>query len=149
LAQWLATQTAADISCRPWVKPNMLFYQEQLLDLFWSLRCSIWFRWTMTFLIGGLCSRMYDRISKCEEDTRPRPKRPVVKLEILRTAPSDEDCPICLESLNSEALKQSCARLPCQHTFHCSCIKKWFDRGAVSCPMCRVDASPTAPGVSH
>lgn len=43
----------------------------------------------------------------------------------------DEECPICRDTL-----QESVVRLPCDHYFHKSCIKNWFDEHN-TCPICR------------
>tara|TARA_B100000401_G_scaffold349503_1_gene247216 strand:+ start:535 stop:987 length:453 start_codon:yes stop_codon:yes gene_type:complete len=40
-------------------------------------------------------------------------------------------CSICYEPLN-----QSDSNLECGHTFHSSCIIKWFRSGKQNCPLC-------------
>ncbi|OVF06829.1 hypothetical protein A9F13_17g00418 [Clavispora lusitaniae] len=41
-------------------------------------------------------------------------------------------CPVCLERLDYEIT--GLLTIPCQHTFHCSCLSKWKDD---TCPVCR------------
>ncbi|CCD23216.1 Etp1p NDAI_0B01820 [Naumovozyma dairenensis CBS 421] len=41
-------------------------------------------------------------------------------------------CPVCLERMDSETT--GLITIPCQHTFHCSCLDKWNDS---RCPVCR------------
>lgn len=43
----------------------------------------------------------------------------------------DEECPICLESLNGCGVK-----LRCRHAFHSECVRSWL-HVAPRCPMCR------------
>ena len=43
-----------------------------------------------------------------------------------------EDCVICFETLTIEKT----INLPCKHSFHLDCIKKWVKESA-TCPMCR------------
>jgi len=45
-----------------------------------------------------------------------------------------QECAICMDVLKSRQRRKS---LQCGHTFHCRCIKKWFGRGSLTCPMCR------------
>ena len=46
---------------------------------------------------------------------------------------SDEECIICLcQYENKDVLRT----LPCQHTFHCHCIDRWFE-ASMECPMCK------------
>jgi hypothetical protein len=46
---------------------------------------------------------------------------------------SENDCPICMETLNSN-LKE----LACQHVFHESCIDRWLESHN-TCPVCRTE----------
>ncbi|XP_015910352.3 RING finger protein 145 homolog [Parasteatoda tepidariorum] len=48
-------------------------------------------------------------------------------------ATNAENCIICLES----ELVSDMYALPCSHSFHSSCIFKWFKR-KLSCPICRL-----------
>ena len=41
-----------------------------------------------------------------------------------------ETCPICFN--NKKLIKTTC-----EHKFCRKCLKKWFSRGNVTCPMCR------------
>ncbi|CCE78477.1 Piso0_001100 [Millerozyma farinosa CBS 7064] len=45
-------------------------------------------------------------------------------------------CPVCLEKLDSTIT--GLLTIPCQHTFHCSCLSKWKDD---TCPVCRYSNS--------
>lgn len=47
-----------------------------------------------------------------------------------RAAPSVEVCPICLEG------GERMCTLDCDHTFHQSCLVKWFLE-KTNCPLCR------------
>ena len=53
---------------------------------------------------------------------------------------TDCDCGICLEELMPNRMW---ARLPCGHTFHSNCAKKWVCRHSQqpSCPTCRAPVS--------
>ncbi|XP_014664848.1 PREDICTED: E3 ubiquitin-protein ligase synoviolin B-like [Priapulus caudatus] len=46
---------------------------------------------------------------------------------------SDNVCIICREEMVS-----SCKKLPCNHIFHISCLRSWFQRQQ-TCPTCRMD----------
>ena len=46
----------------------------------------------------------------------------------------ETECPICLEKIEKDTL---CAKLPCLHTYHERCIKKWLTTKDASCPICR------------
>jgi hypothetical protein len=135
--------------CTHWAiqpRSNMTFETDSMLDFLLRLRCSVVFRWGMTFLIGGLCSRLFDYVKGCGEPRKPvKANRPKVVLDIVTDVPNEE-CPICLDSLCAEAEKKAynaVARLPCGHTFHRHCVTRWLVRCS-SCPVCRMDASPTA-----
>jgi BRCA1-associated protein len=47
-------------------------------------------------------------------------------------------CPVCLDRLDSNV--SGLFTIPCQHTFHSSCLSKWKDD---SCPVCRYSNKPT------
>ena len=48
-------------------------------------------------------------------------------------APKPE-CSICLAECTKP---RQCKALECGHVFHKRCIKRWFGRGSLTCPMCR------------
>lgn len=54
------------------------------------------------------------------------------------------ECSICLCPVPTRASKQ----LKCGHRFHRRCIRKWFGRGSLTCPMCR-SVCLTELGDSH
>ena len=105
----------------------MTFETDSMLDFLLRLRCSVVFRWGMTFLIGGLCSRLFDYVKGYGEPPKPvKANRPKVVLDIVTDVPNEE-CPICLDSLCAETEKKAynaVARLPCGHTFHRHCITR-------------------------
>jgi hypothetical protein len=148
LAQGFVGPFAAAL-CKHWaLQPgsNMTFETDGILDVLLRLRCSVVFRWGMTFLIGGLCSRMFDYVKGSGEAIKPvKVNRFKVDLDIVTDVPNDE-CPICLDSLCVEVERKAyntVVRLPCRHTFHRDCITRWLVRCS-SCPVCRMDASPSA-----
>lgn len=47
-------------------------------------------------------------------------------------------CSTCLESFDHKTLHRT---LPCNHSFHPSCIEKWLLESSTNCPMCRRDIS--------
>lgn len=57
----------------------------------------------------------------------------------------DHTCIICREDM-----MESCKKLPCNHIFHTSCLRSWFQRQQ-TCPTCRMDVlqaprpQPTTP----
>ena len=58
-------------------------------------------------------------------------------LEGQKRIPSNAECPVCLESLDDNALV-----LPCCHGFHRPCIERWL-RVKAECPVCRWTLPPT------
>ena len=48
-------------------------------------------------------------------------------------ASGDNVCIICREEMTT-----SCKKLPCNHIFHTSCLRSWFQRQQ-TCPTCRLD----------
>lgn len=57
----------------------------------------------------------------------------VTQQELLAT---DNVCIICREEMNAES--GTAKRLPCNHIFHVSCLRSWFQRQQ-TCPTCRMD----------
>ena len=51
----------------------------------------------------------------------------------------DEDCPICLQTLDK---KKDCSVTKCGHEFHCSCLVKAALKNS-KCPICREDLFKT------
>lgn len=47
---------------------------------------------------------------------------------------SDGECGVCLSNLSSGDV----AKLPCGHSFHAPCIKKWLTQCKNTCPICYV-----------
>ncbi|CAG2117171.1 unnamed protein product [Medioppia subpectinata] len=53
----------------------------------------------------------------------------------------DNVCIICREEMTGNG---SAKRLPCNHIFHVSCLRSWFQRQQ-TCPTCRMDVLRVAP----
>lgn len=74
-------------------------------------------------------------LQEAERSTKPtkRPWMNAVETIKMDSRDSVNTCSICLEKATdgSEA-----ARLPCSHTFHRNCIRRWLDRQP-DCPLCR------------
>ena len=47
---------------------------------------------------------------------------------------SDNECPICLDTLKVNEFQRT---LKCTHCFHKKCIDRWFKKDNDCCPMCR------------
>ncbi|XP_010550471.1 PREDICTED: receptor homology region, transmembrane domain- and RING domain-containing protein 1 [Tarenaya hassleriana] len=47
-----------------------------------------------------------------------------------------ETCAICLEDYR---LGENLRLLPCQHSFHLSCVDSWLTKWGTSCPVCKLD----------
>ncbi|GAA5940222.1 hypothetical protein JCM10213_008362 [Rhodosporidiobolus nylandii] len=47
-------------------------------------------------------------------------------------------CPVCLETLDARV--SGLVQIPCQHSYHCSCLLKWGDS---RCPVCRATNART------
>lgn len=62
--------------------------------------------------------------------------RGISKDEVKKRIDAADDCGICLEKVIQEITMNS--RLPCKHEFHTSCIRKWFQEGKSTCPLCVV-----------
>ena len=50
-----------------------------------------------------------------------------------RSSTATAECSICMCTVP----RRRCRLLGCKHAFHKRCIRKWFGRGALTCPMCR------------
>lgn len=50
-----------------------------------------------------------------------------------RQRASAVECPICLTAIT----KRARAEMGCGHVFHSKCIRAWFRRRPLTCPMCR------------
>lgn len=50
-------------------------------------------------------------------------------------------CPICLDAVSCDVLELRA----CNHQFHSECITKWFVKGRIVCPCCRLDQFPLLP----
>ena len=58
-------------------------------------------------------------------------------LEIQQNAVIDQNCPVCLEPLQTGESVSWSKYLPnCKHTFHTECINTWLERHS-DCPCCR------------
>lgn len=60
------------------------------------------------------------------------PRYPDATVEEL--AATDNICIICREEMTSSASK----KIPCNHIFHASCLRSWFQRQQ-TCPTCRMN----------
>jgi len=49
------------------------------------------------------------------------------------------DCPVCLSNISGEKMT-----LPCQHSFHSSCLWRSSIENGLSCPLCRRQYDPIA-----
>ncbi|KAJ8898048.1 hypothetical protein PR048_003408 [Dryococelus australis] len=58
-------------------------------------------------------------------------------------AAADNVCIICREEMVTASKK-----LPCNHIFHTSCLRSWFQRQQ-TCPTCRLNILRTPTGVNH
>lgn len=73
-----------------------------------------------------------------EEEAQPHPisTRTLRSLQRIRGSESrcgEESCSICLDAYEK---RDSCIRLPCEHTFHATCVERWF-QAHHTCPSCR------------
>lgn len=59
------------------------------------------------------------------------PRRRIVG-GIRQSIPNQEECAICLSSLEGEISTMSC-----KHSFHTECLNSWFQRSEKTCPLCR------------
>jgi hypothetical protein len=57
---------------------------------------------------------------------------------------TEEECPVCLDPL-----AQDRRELACGHCFHRACLRTWFRRGALTCPLCRRPCPEQAPLASR
>mmetsp|Transcript_28354 Transcript_28354/g.47062 ORF Transcript_28354/g.47062 Transcript_28354/m.47062 type:complete len:319 (+) Transcript_28354:122-1078(+) len=63
---------------------------------------------------------------------QPSIHAPAAEASVQRPADSAEECVICFAAL-AEQTEQT---LPCNHTFHQSCIREWLEKDG-RCPVCR------------
>lgn len=54
---------------------------------------------------------------------------------------NDNICIICREEMTSNGTAK---KLPCNHIFHVSCLRSWFQRQQ-TCPTCRMDVLQATP----
>lgn len=55
-----------------------------------------------------------------------------------------EECPVCLDPMTRERRE-----LACGHCFHRACLRTWFRRGSLTCPLCRRPCPEQAPLASR
>ena len=71
------------------------------------------------------------------EDLESRPASDLTeRLEhsvVLQDDSALDSCPICYDEFVGG---DACARTPCGHAFHRTCIQRWLHRSA-TCPVCR------------
>lgn len=83
---------------------------------------------------GVTCS--YKGIHRCEEDGNHYCGKHInkfrVKFPSLNHATKYGDCSICYCIMDA-----SRTITPCNHAFHGTCLAKWKQTGAVTCPLCR------------
>lgn len=59
----------------------------------------------------------------------------IVRVQIVMTAPMDEDCAICM---GNHTMSEACMINDCGHQFGRECLTKWTSlKGTSSCPLCR------------
>lgn len=51
----------------------------------------------------------------------------------FRSSRTTAECSICMCGVS----RRKCRMLGCKHMFHKRCIRKWFGKGSLTCPMCR------------
>ena len=57
------------------------------------------------------------------------------KSEVFLNSIQSNSCIVCFNSINEEEM----CITNCEHKYCLDCLKKWFDRGNISCPFCRQD----------
>jgi len=67
-----------------------------------------------------------------------------IAVRIDENMPDEDVCPICWETYDNKKPEH---QLECGHSFHCSCIVKWFRSGNLACPCCR--AVPQSTGFAN
>ncbi len=55
--------------------------------------------------------------------------------EVFLNSIQSNSCIVCFNSINEEEM----CITNCEHKYCLDCLKKWFDRGNISCPFCRQD----------
>lgn len=69
-------------------------------------------------------------------EVMPANPHPNSKKSKSEKSPRKNECSICLQSMDSHIEN---IRLKCQHSFHKQCVKRWFETGTGTCPLCRAD----------
>ena len=59
--------------------------------------------------------------------------RPLSQNEEQKNQPKQEDCPICMENIDTNEIVTHCG-----HTFHQGCLMEWNHHNT-TCPMCRAE----------
>lgn len=87
----------------------------------------------------------------CEDDTESQQNR---------YCQLSDECTICLDEFIPGV---RCRKLPCEHTFHSTCIARWLIERSAVCPLCKLDlyeeeviedendeeSEPVSPSHSH
>ncbi|XVE92196.1 hypothetical protein REPUB_Repub01dG0076200 [Reevesia pubescens] len=61
--------------------------------------------------------------------------RKMLKRVRVESGGVEEDCMICLEKITVESYV---SRMPCSHTYHVNCIKRWLKQSHY-CPICHFE----------
>ena len=94
-----------------------------------------------------MCDQVHYTIANCYRMIELEQTKPSMKFEEslkripIHSKPNCIDttgtCSVCMESLTNQPVDtEGLIQLPCKHTFHASCIKKWLNTNN-SCPICR------------
>ena len=92
---------------------------------------------TLVKKIGVQCS--YRGVRLCRKDGHYYCGKHINRFEV-KTSPKIEEtvkeCSICYCAMH-ELFRVDSVTTPCNHTFHTTCLSKWKQTGAVTCPLCR------------
>jgi len=135
-ADALRSITEADPECRDVVRERYAFPLFGGVCCFASERDDAF--WNQIIAILGLDERALVRARRWRA-------RPGVSSELCSSS-DVEDCVICQVDLRSQLVEV----LPCKHSFHSSCLSKWFNWKVScghqrTCPVCRWTNDPPPP----
>src|SRR5690606_3894075 len=71
--------------------------------------------------------------SSGDQTVAPVAASPSINLTVMDSSRELPACPVCLDRLD-DSVTGGALTIPCNHTFHEACLRRWGDS---SCPVCR------------